>query len=135
MNKDKHLTEPPCPNGHGAPKPPTIELRLIVTNGMADTDAKLTFQFCPDEAPGRVWIVKLPPIKNADAFPTPVTPGIWELRLQAAAESQPIEVLHYTPQSARQWLEENGRQKMAPAELLILAFEGRFTVCVYQAPN
>ena len=136
MNKTMQQTEPPCPNGPRVPKPKTIELRLIVTNGIADTDAKLTFQFCPDEsAPSRVWIVKLPPIKNADAFPKPVTPGVWELQLQAAADTQPIEVLNYTPKSAGQWLEDNGRQKMTPAELLILAFEGHFTVCVYQAPN
>lgn len=128
--------KPPCPKGHRALQPQTIELRLIVTNGIADTDAKLTFQFCPDEsAASRVWIVRLPPIKNADAFPKPVMPGVWELRLQTAAETQPIEVLNYTSKSARQWLENNGRQKMTPAELLILALEGRFTVCVYQTPD
>jgi hypothetical protein len=131
-----HKTKPSCPNGHTSSQTKSIELRLVITNGLAANDTKLSFEFCPDPSnTARLWLVKLPPVKNGDAFPDDIGPDTWELRLQVVAETQPIEILNYTRASARQLLADSRRSNRTATELLVLAHQGRFTISIYQNPN
>jgi adenine C2-methylase RlmN of 23S rRNA A2503 and tRNA A37 len=107
-------------------------LQLVISNGDPRRDARLKFEF-QSQAPGRVqlWVVGLPQLVNADAFPRQVAPNAWELRLDAVAATQPIEVSNYTRENADEFLERFCKpQGGAPVELLILAVDGKFTVTV-----
>jgi len=116
-------------------KPFPLEMQVIITNGDPAHDAKFTFQFSPDQTgAARLWLVKLPPLKNPDAFPRELATGHWRLILEAVAETQPLQILHYTPASARQWLKDAfNRPSPAPTELLILCRNSRFTITIQQS--
>jgi len=125
---------PTSHQGHAPNKPAPMEMQLLISNGQPAQDARLKFEF-PLEAPGtpRVWIVKLPPLKNPDVFPRQLTPEVWELRLDAVGATQPLHVRNYTAESAGEWLAEMLRPRPpAPTELLILAHHRRFTVTNHQ---
>ena len=115
--------------------PQYLELRVVITNGNTANDAKLKFEFSRDlMGTARLWLVKLPRLKNADAFPQPLASGIWELRLNAVSATQPLQVHSYSPDSARQWLADVIDQpKPAPTELLILCHHGQFTITIHQS--
>ena len=132
-----HKTKTPRPKGHTTSQPQPLEMRVVVTNGLAAKDANLKFQFLPDHSgTARVWVVKLPALRNPDAFPHQLAPDVWELRLEAVAATQPLQILNYTSESARRWLADVANQpKPAPTELLILARDGHFTVSLHQSPN
>ena len=110
---------------------------VVISNGRTLNDSKIKFEFLPDQSSGvRVWLVRLPALRNPDAFPHPLAPDLWELRLEAIAETQPVQILNYTPATAKQWLAEASHQRnSAPTELLILASQGRFTVAIHQSSN
>jgi hypothetical protein len=122
---------------HISTKPFPLEMQVVVTNGDPAHDAKVTFQFSPEQAgSARLWLVKLPPLKNPDAFPRELAAGHWRLTLEAVAETQPLQILQYTPASARQWLKDAFyRPKPAPTELLILCLNSSFTITIQQSIN
>jgi len=111
---------------------PSSELAVSITNGDAQQDTCLRFEFSRDEAAAaRLWLVKLPPLKNYDSFPRPVKTGRWELRLEALGDTQPLEILNYTKESAQEWLwKVHLRPKPGATELLILASHRQFTVAL-----
>lgn len=110
-------------------------MNVLITNGNAIHDTKLKFEFAPNQSGiARLWLVKLPRLKNADAFPQPVASGVWQLRLEAVSSTQPLQIHNYTPDAARQWLADIAEQPQpAPAELLILCTQSQqFTVTIHQ---
>ena len=103
-------------------------LHIIISNGIPAGDTKLTFEFQRIGGPAQVWLLKLPKLNNLDAFPQLISPDTWELRLDAAGETQPLEVTNFTPKSVAKWLDHTARPSgSAPNELLILAHNGGFT--------
>ena len=124
----------PRPGGRTAIQPSPLEMLVVITNGDPARDARVKFEFFPDQADtARLWLVKLPQLKNPYAFPRELAPGSWELLLEAVAETQPLQILNCTSESARRWLAEVANQpKPASTELLILARDGRFTVTLHQ---
>ena len=124
----------PRPGGRAAMQFSPLEMLVVITNGDAAQDARIKFEFCPDQTgTARLWLVNLPHLKNPYAFPRELAPGKWELFLEAVAETQPLQILNCTSESARRWLAEVAKQpKPAPTELLILARDGRFTVTLHQ---
>jgi len=124
----------PRPGGRTAIQFSPLEMLLVITNGDAAQDARIKFEFFPDKADtARFWLVKMPQLKNPYAFPRELAPGSWELLLEAVAETQPLQILNCTSESARRWLAEVANQpKPASTELLILARDGRFTVTLHQ---
>ena len=112
-----------------------LEMLVVVTNGDAAQGARIKFEFFPDQADtARLWLVKLPQLKNPYAFPRELAPGKWELVLEAASKTQPVQVIHCTPASARLWLKEVFHMPApAPTELLILCHAGRFTITIHQS--
>ena len=122
------------PTRHHPPAASHIELRVVITNGVPAHDSKLKFEF-PQNPNGiaRVWLVRLPVVKNPDAFVTPVTAHCWELRLEVFAETQPLTITNYTPESVAQWLADVFDEKRpATTELLILGNNGKFTISIHQ---
>jgi hypothetical protein len=111
-----------------------IELRVIISNGNPAHDTRLKFEFAPDPAGmARVWLVRLPRLKNPDAFPVQRSAQGWDLRLDAESATQPLQILNYCPDSAHQWLSDvSGQRRTAPAELLILAHHEMFTLTIHQ---
>jgi hypothetical protein len=108
-------------------------MEVIIGNGQAVHDTKLTFEFSSTQGPINLWVVKLPLLKNPDAFPEQVAPRRWKLFLRAVADTQPLEIRKYTPASARQWLAKNRRKYTpAPSELLIVCQQGQFTTSIHQ---
>ena len=112
-----------------------LEMLVVITNGDPARDARVKFEFFPDQADtARLWLVKLPQLKNPYAFPRELAPGRWELVLEAVSETQPIHVINYTPASARLWLKDVfHKPPSAPTELLILCHAGRFTITIHQS--
>jgi len=125
----------PRPGGRTAIQPSPLEMLLVITNGDAAQDARVKFEFFPDKADtARLWLVKLPHLKNPYAFPRELAPGRWELVLEAVSETQPIHVINYTPASARLWVKDVfHKPPSAPTELLILCHAGRFTITIHQS--
>ena len=113
---------------------PVIELRVAISNGNPEHDTKLKFEFSPDPSGmARLWLVRLPRLKNPDAFPQQIAGDSWELRLDAVEETQPLQILNYSPASAHQWLADVlNRPRTAPAELLVLAHHNQFTITIHQ---
>ena len=111
-----------------------IELRVLITNGNPILDTKLKFEFSPDPlGTARVWLVRLPRLNNPDAFPEQDSAGGWKLQLEAVAETQPLQILSYTPACANQWLSDvMQRPRSAPTELLVLAHGEKFTITIHQ---
>jgi hypothetical protein len=111
---------------------PGLTLQVTISNGNPRWDTKLTFEFAPrTSCQARLWVVGLPRLSNPDAFPRQTAPNHWELRLDALAETQPIEIAHYTSENAQDFLERFFKPAGgAPAELLILAQGEKFTVTV-----
>ena len=124
----------PRPGGRTAIQFSPLEMLLVITNGDAAQDARIKFEFFPDKADtARFWLVKMPQLKNPYAFPRELAPGSWELLLEAVAETQPLQILNCTSESARRWLAEVANQpKPASTELLIPARDGRFTITLHQ---
>jgi hypothetical protein len=60
-------------------EPPILGLYVIITNGAAAQDTRLHFEFSRAAAAPQIWLVRLPALKNYDAFPQPLTAGVWEL--------------------------------------------------------
>lgn len=114
--------------------PASIELRVVITNGSPHCDVHLKFEFNQDTVgSARVWLVKLPHIKNADAFPRQISARQWELRLQATDDTQPLRIDSYVPWSASQWLADVLHPPLsAPTELLIFAKAGLFGIHIHQ---
>ncbi len=117
------------------PSPKRLQLHVTVSNGVHAEDAKLKFEFSPGKSGiARVWRVKLPPLKNADAFPRWRAGGIWDLQLQAIAATQPIQVLNYEASCADQWLEDSATStRPAPTDLLIFCDRTQFTITIHQS--
>jgi len=111
---------------------PRLTLRLIISNGDPRRDSKLEFQFQAN-APGQaqLWVVSLPQLANVDAFARQVAPGGWELKLDAVAQTRPLQVANYTSKNAKNLLDGFLRPEgESHAELLILARNGIFTINV-----
>jgi len=125
----------PRPGGRAAMQFSPLEMLVVITNGDAAQDARIKFEFFPDEADtARLWLVKLPHLTNPCVFPRELAPGRWELFLEAVSETQPIHVINYTPASARLWLKDVfHKPASAPTELLILCHAGRFTITIRQS--
>ena len=73
-------------------EPPILELYVIISNGSAAQDTRLRFEFSRVAAAPRIWLVRLPALKNYDAFPQPIASGVWELRLEVLGSTQPLEI-------------------------------------------
>ena len=114
---------------------PNSELLVIITNGDVARDSRLRFEFNREEASAtRLWLVKLPALKNYDSFPRPLESGTWELRLEALADTQPLEILNYTRESAQEWLRKvHLRPEPGATELLILADHRQFTIALTES--
>ena len=125
----------PRPGGRPAIQLSPQEMLVVITNGDAARDARIKFEFFPDQSgTARLWLVKLPHLKNPNAFPRELGPGKWELLLEAVAETQPVQVIHYTPASARLWLKDVFHKPASdPTELLILCQAERFTITIHQS--
>jgi hypothetical protein len=112
-------------------EPPILGLYVIITNGAAAQDTRLHFEFSRAAVVPRIWLVKLPALSNYDAFPQPLAAGVWELRLQAVAETQPLEITNCTRESAQAWLRQAPeRSQSGTAELLILAGQEKFVIAI-----
>ena len=113
-------------------EPPILGLYVIITNGAAAQDTRLHFEFSRAAAAPRIWLVRLPALKNYDGFPQPLTSGVWELRLEVAAQTQPLEITNCTRESALAWLRQvhPARPQSDMAEMLILAGQEKFTVAI-----
>jgi hypothetical protein len=106
-----------------------ISLALTITNGNPQHDCRLRFDFKTNQNQiGQVWMARLPKIKNADAFPRQLGPNHWGLSLDAVGDTQPLEVISYTPQDAHLWLQSTERQRPPHTELLVLAHHNTFSV-------
>ena len=112
----------------------SIELSVVLTNGDPVYDTKLKFEFSPDASGiARVWLAKLPKVKNPDAFPRQLARGHWELRLDVLEETHPLAVLNYTQESVSHWLAYIFDEKRpVTTELLILAHNEEFTISIHQ---
>jgi hypothetical protein len=110
-------------------EPPILQLHVIVSNGNIAQDTHLRFEFSRAAVAPRIWLVRLPALKNYDGFPQPLTSGVWELRLEVVAQTQPLEITNYTRESAQAWLRQE-RTHSGTAELLILAGQEKFTVAI-----
>jgi hypothetical protein len=110
-------------------------MHVIVTNGDPAREARLKFDFLPDSlGTARLWLIKLPALKNPDAFARQLGSHSWELRLESVADTQPLEIMSYTPESAAQWLRDVfDDPHPAPAELLVLAHHNQFTITLHQS--
>ena len=109
----------------------TISLELSISNGNPRHDTRLRFDFLTNNNhTGQVWMARLPKIKNADAFPRQLGRNQWALSLDALSDTQPMEVITYTPQDAHLWLHGIERRRPPHTELLILAHENHFTVSI-----
>ena len=104
----------------------------MITNGEAEVDTRLRFEFSRAAVAPRIWLVRLPALKNYDGFPWPFTSGVWELCLQALASTQPLEISTCTRESAQAWLRQAhpARAQTGTAELLILADQKQFTIAI-----
>lgn len=113
-------------------EPPILGLYIIITNGAAVQDTRLHFEFSRAAVAPRIWLVRLPALRNYDGFPRPQTSGVWELRLQALAGTQPLEISTCTRESAQAWLRQvhPARAQSGTAELLILADQKQFTIAI-----
>ena len=111
-----------------------IELHIVITNGDSTFDTKLKFEFNPEPTGiARVWLLKLQPLKNPDAFPQRLADGQWELRLDAVGDTHPLAVLNYTQESVSQWPTNIFEgEEPATTELLILAHDEEFTISIHQ---
>ena len=111
-----------------------IELRVLISNGARAQDTRLKFEFPPNPAGiMRVWLMRLPTVKNPNAFVTQVKPHCYELRLDVFTATQPLEILNYTPESVAEWLDDVFNDSKPPTtELLILANQGKFTISLHQ---
>ena len=109
--------------------PSLLTLQVIMSNGDPTHDVKLKFEF-EQRSPGhtQAWLLKLPKLANPDGFPRLVKPGTWELRLDAVSDTQPMEVLSFTPENVPQWLHKISHRSGALTEILIFASHGAFTV-------
>lgn len=128
------MKKKPSSNQHPTKAQPTtgLTLRVVISNGEPAHDTRLKFEFSPKQAgDAQVWLARLPKLKNADTFAREIAPNLWELRLEAVSETIPLEVLSFSPESAKQWLVDvfNSERKHA-TELLILARDRHFTVTV-----
>lgn len=112
-------------------EPPSLELHLIISNADPGQDTRLRFEFKRD-ATARLWLVRLRALRNYDVFPRQLTTDVWELRLEAIADTRPLEILNYTKDSARAWLRQAHpeRPEAGATELLILADQRQFTVAL-----
>ena len=117
------ITPPPA-------RPRKISLELTITNGNRQHDCRLRFDFLSHRTNriGQVWLARLPKIKNADAFPRRLGPNHWGLSLDAIGDTQPLEVISYTPADAHLWLQGTERQRPPHTELLVLAHHDTFSV-------
>jgi hypothetical protein len=129
------MNQPKTPRFIGRTRQNSITLQVLVSNGNRRHDTRLKFEFSPGRAnAARVWLVKLPALRNPDAFPRQVSATNWELRLNAVAETQPFRICNYSPENAHQWLADAFEDTAsAPCELLILAHREGFTVTVQQS--
>jgi len=111
---------------------PNLELLVVITNGDAAQDTRLHFEFSRAAVAPRIWLVRLPALRNYDGFPRPQTSGVWELRLQALAGTQLLEISTCTRESAQAWLRQvhPARAQSGTAELLILADQKQFTIAI-----
>jgi hypothetical protein len=111
-----------------------IELRVVLTNGDPTHDTKLKFTFTPAVSGiARVWLAKLPQLKNPDAFPRQFAAGLWELRLEVVGETAPLAVVNYTQENVCQWLSDIfAEEEPITTELLILAHDEQFTISIHQ---
>ena len=123
--KESIITSPANPS-------PLLTLQLIISNGDPRQDARLELHF-QAKAPGQaqLWVVSLPQLANVDAFARQVAPGGWELKLDAVAQTRPINVANYTPENAEDLLDRFSKSESESSyELLILAQDGIFTINV-----
>ena len=126
LNSIMHKTEKPLI------EPPILQLHVIVSNGNIAQDTHLRFEFSRAAVAPRIWLVRLPALKNYDGFPQPLTSGVWELRLEVVAQTQPLEITNCTRESALAWLRQvhPARPQSDMAEMLILAGQEKFTVAI-----
>jgi hypothetical protein len=122
------------PTRHHPPSASHIELRVVISNGAPACNTRLKFEFSVEpNGFARVWLVRLPAVKNPDAFVRQVTANCWELRLEVFAETQPLTILNYTPESVAQWLADVFDDTRPPTtELLVLGNNGKFTISIHQ---
>jgi hypothetical protein len=113
-------------------EPPILELYVIISNRNVAQDTRLRFEFSRAAVAPRIWLVKLPKLRNYDGFPQPLASGVWQLRLEAIASTQPLEITNCTRESAQAWIRQvhPARLESGRAELLILAGQEKFTVAI-----
>ena len=113
-------------------EPPILELYVIISNRNVAQDTRLRFEFSPAGTAPRIWLVRLPALINYDGFPQPLTSGVWELRMEALADTHPLEITNCTRESAQAWIRQihPARPEFGTAELLILAGQEKFTVAI-----
>ncbi len=112
----------------------TLEVRI--SNGNPGHDARLRFDFSfTEKRATQVWLALLPKIKNPDAFPRQLDRNRWELALDAEADTQPLEVISYSPENAELWMEDSNRKRPAHTELLILALRDQFNITLTNTPK
>jgi hypothetical protein len=114
--------------------PSALTMQITITNGTHEQDTRLDLKCEPSiDGVADLWLLKMPRLSNPDAFARPMGPNEWELRLDALNETQPHEVLHYTPDNCSEWLDGvNDEHHCSPTEVLILASNGTFTVTVIE---
>jgi hypothetical protein len=114
-------------------EPPSLELHVIIANDDRAHDTRLRFELKGEET-ARLWLVRLPALRDYDAFPRPLTPNAWELRLAAVADTRPLEITDYTRALAMAWLRRvnRARPESGATELLILASQWKFNTVIME---
>ena len=110
-----------------------MSLAVTISNGDHRQDSHLRFDFINVKGgPAQVWLARIPRLRNADAFPRQIGRHRWSLELEAINDTQPLEVVSYSPENADQWLTGAGRPRSAHTEILILALKNQFTITVLE---
>lgn len=110
-----------------------MSLEITISNGDPQHNSRLRFDYLnPNSPTPRVWLARVPQLRNADAFPRQVGRDRWVLALDAVKETQPLEVLSYSPANADQWLTGAERPRSAHTEILILALKNQFTITLLE---
>ena len=114
-----------------------ITLHLIISNGNPIHDVRLDFEFaqCLPDQP-QLWVLSLPQLTNLDAFARQVSTDMWELHLDAVAETQPVEAVHFTRANVNRWLARVLRDsRRSRTELLIFARDAKFNTTIIDFPS
>jgi hypothetical protein len=110
-----------------------MSLEVTISNGDPKHNSRLRFDyFNPNSPTPRVWLARVPRLRNADAFPRQVGRHRWVLMLDAVNETQPLEVVSYSPENADQWVNAANRTQPPHTEILIMASKKQFTITLLE---